>query len=349
MSKSGRIKSFFLAAVGALFLASAPAHAQVPDADAGFAHWLGTIRTQALAEGVSPETLEATLSGLSFNPRVVALDGAQPDDNAVRTPTLFSDYLSKRLNNLRIARGRQLRSDLAATLSSIETRYGVPPSIILGIWGMETSYGGYSGDFDLIRSLASLAYDGRRRELFTRELIAALKIIDSGLISRERLVGSYAGATGQAQFLPTSYLSYAVDHDGDGRPDIWSSQSDVLASIANYLSRNGWRRGQSWGVRVIVPAGLDRGRLRDLVRPKSCPGVLSKHSRWIPIREWRALGLIPMGGGPWPADDVLATLVEPDGPGNGGYLTYGNFRAILEYNCSNFYALSVGLLADAIG
>ncbi len=314
------------------------------DAESGFAAWLDGFRAAELAKGVSPAALDATLGGMQYSPRVVELDRAQPDDSG-RT-ALFSDYLAKRVEPVRIGRGRTVRDAVQPLLAANEAATGVPGAIVLGIWGMESSYGAVTGSFDVPRSLASLAYDGRRRELFTRELEATVKIVERGLVARERLTGSWAGAMGQPQFLPSSFLAYARDGDGDGRADIWDSRADIALSIATFLQQTGWRRAEPWGMAVALPPGFDRDRVRDLVLPTSCTRVLAKHSRWIPVREWRALGLA--SAGPWPADDTLATLVEPDGPGGSAYLTFGNFRVLLAYNCSNFYALSVGLLGDAL-
>lgn len=352
------------AAIAVALLAAAPSPAQMPAAaptpapaaeapppapttEMRFQKWLADFRARAAGEGISAGTLAAALDRLTYNPRVVELDRGQPDDSRPTTVPLFSDYLAARLVPARINPGKRLAAELGPTLRAVESRYGVPPEIMLGIWGMETSYGGYTGNFDLVRSLASLAFDGRREALFTRELIAALRMIDSG-VPRGRLVGSWAGATGNPQFLPSSYLTHAVDFDGDGTADIWQSRADTAASIANYLKNNGWVTGGDWAMRVSVPAALDRVRVVNTVEPKSCARVLARHSRWIPVKEWRALGLEALDGRSWPADDTLATLVEPDGPGKGAYLAYGNFRALLAYNCSNFYALSVGLLADRL-
>ncbi len=318
---------------------------------AGFDQWLVTFKADLVNQGMDTAAVEAALAGVRYSPRVVALDRQQPDDSRTQGASpLFSHYLPTRLNGARIAQGRRLYADMSATLGSIAARYGVPAPILMGIWGMETSYGNDAGRIDLFRALASLAYDGRRRALFTQELEAAVRIVVEKRAARRQMVGSWAGATGQPQFLPSSYLGYAVDHDGDGRADIWSNRADVLASIANYLSRHGWQRGQGWGMAVSVPAQLERWRVRDLVLPEKCPRVLARHSRWLSMDEWRKLGVQPRSGANWPVDgQILATLVEPDGPGEGGYLTYGNYRALLEYNCSNFYALSVALLADEIG
>lgn len=319
-----------------------------PTRQARFEAWLRDYRAVALKAGIAPATLDANLSGLLYNPRVVQLDRVQPDDSRPLNRLSLADYLSQRLTAARLGQGRRMASDLSATLAGIETRSGVPGPIVVAIWGMETAYGNDSGSFDVVRSLASLAFDGRRQEFFTTELTAALKMLDRGDIARGAFRGSWAGATGQSQFMPSSYIAHAADGDGDGRANIWGSQPDTLASIANYLAKKGgWRAGQPWGFRVFVPAALDRTRIRNLVLPADCERVLSRHSRWIPAKEWRGLGFVPLGT-TWPLDDTLMTLVEPDGPGRGGFLTTGNFRALLSYNCSNFYALSVALLGDAL-
>jgi membrane-bound lytic murein transglycosylase B len=202
------------------------------------------------------------------------------------------------------------------------------------------------GDFDLARSLATLAYEGRRRELFAQEFVALVKMVDRG-VPRYRLKGSWAGAFGNPQFLPSAYLRVAADGDGDGFADIWSSRSDTIASVANYLRDAGWRPGDPWGIAVGVPDRLNRDALGSSLAPPRCPAVHGRHSGWKTMAEWRALGIAPRSGY-WPRDDMLATLLEPDGPGRTAYLLTGNYRVILDYNCSNYYALSVGLLADAI-
>jgi lytic murein transglycosylase len=327
--------------------ASVPPPVQQVVAPSPFDRWLAEFRTRALAAGVRPETIDRELADLTFNPRVIQLDQAQPDRSATSQLT-YAGYHARQINHARIMRGQQLRSDLAATLSAIEARHGVPGEILLGFWGVETSYGTVTGNFDLVRSLASLAFEGRRRELFTAELIAALKLLDRGVITRGALVGSWAGATGQPQFLPSSYLAHAVDGSGDGVADIWNNPADTLASVANFVVSKGWKRGEPWAQRVYVPATLDRERVRNLTPVAECSGMNWRHSRWLTVREWRALGIQPLGGS-LPSDATLATLIEPDGPGTGGYLTYGNYRAIMRYNCTNFYALTVTHLADAIG
>ena len=213
---------------------------------------------------------------------------------------------------------------------------------MIAIWGKETSYGSIMGDFDLLNSLSSLAYEGRRRELFTGEFIATLRMVERGF-PRDELKGSWAGAAGHPQFLPSVYIRLAADGDGDGRADIWRSHLDGLASIANYLKNAGWRPGLPWGAAVRVPVGFDRGAVASRMQAPRCPAVFARHSRWLTAAEWRRLGItssLP--------DDALASLIEPDGPGATAYLTTNNYRVILDYNCSNFYALTVALLADSV-
>lgn len=311
--------------------------------EADFAAWLSGFRAEEVAKGRPETALDATLAGLHYSPRVVELDRAQPDDSG--RVASFAGYADRHVEPGLIARGRTVHAELATEMLNDEAATGVPGSIVLGIWGMESSYGAVTGGFDVPRALATLAFDGRRRALFTRELDAVVQIVARGGVDRTRLTGSWAGAMGQPQFLPSTYLAHARDGDGDGRADIWTSRSDIALSIATDLAANGWRRGQGWGMPVTVPPDLDRGRVRDLVLPTTCARVLEKHSRWIAVSEWRRLGLTAAA---WPDDATLATLVEPDGPGGPAFLTFGNFRALLGYNCSNFYALSVGLLGDAL-
>ncbi|MES2338459.1 MAG: lytic murein transglycosylase [Pseudomonadota bacterium] len=314
--------------------------------DAGFQTFLQSIRARAIAEGVRPSTYDAVAPTLTFNPRVVELDRQQPETAPNAPISNFAPYKAQHVDAARISRGRAAYARARPNLARIERETGVPEQIMVAIWGHETNYGSYTGNFDLPRSLASLAYEGRRRELFTGEFIATLRMIDRG-VPRDRLKGSWAGAFGYPQFLPSVYLRLARDGDGDGRADIWSNEADTLASIANYFVNAGWRPGQPWGFAVTVPAGFDRAGMRNRTVSPRCPRVHDRHSRWRTMAEWRALGIVPQGGG-WPADSVLATLIEPDGAGQPAYLLTGNYRVILDYNCSNFYALSVGLLADEI-
>ena len=332
-------------AFGAIAMLSVGGPAVAQD-DAGFQSYMRELRQQALADGVSARTADAVFPTLTLNPRVIELDRAQPGATNSSAIPAFAPYRTQHVDAARIARGRQTYQAQRYRLQRIEQQTGVPESVMVAIWGHETNYGSYTGDFDLLRSLASLAYEGRRRALFSGEFIATLKMIDRG-VPREKLVGSWAGAFGGPQFLPSVYLRLARDGDGDGMADIWTSEADTLASIANYFTNSGWRAGQPWGFAVSVPAGLSRPAIAARTNSPRCPRVHDRHSQWKTMAEWRALGIVPTGRA-WPADNIQASLLEPDGPGKTAYLLTGNYRVILDYNCSNFYALSVGLLADEV-
>ncbi len=316
---------------------------RTPD-EAEFPGYLQLLAARVRAEGVSEGTIQRMTTGLTPNPRVVALDRSQPGTSTSSVPPPFSPYLRIHVDSSRISGGRNMRQSLGAVLPQVEQRYGVPVPIVLAIWGHETNYGRYTGDFDLARSLATLAFEGRRRELFADEFIALLKMVDRG-VPRERLYGSWAGAFGNPQFLPSVYLRLAQDGDGDGDADIWHSRADTLASIANYFRDAGWRPGQPWGVRVTLPDGLDRRQIAPRLEAPSCARVHARFARWKTVAEWKELGVQPQSP---IGNEVMASLFEPDGPGTPAYLLTGNYRVILEYNCSNYYALSVGLLADEI-
>jgi lytic murein transglycosylase len=245
----------------------------------------------------------------------------------------------------RIMRGRARYLALRPILERVEQDTGVPEKIMLAIYGHETNYGAFSGNFDLADALATLAYEGRRRALFIREFISVLKMMDRG-IPRTRLKGSWAGATGYPQFLPSVYLRVARDGDGDNVADIWTNEADALASIASYFKNAGWRAGVPWGVAARVPEDFTLGSVRSRLVPNRCPRVHGRHSQWKSIAEWRALGVVPINASL--GDKEQASLFQPDGPGTPAWLLTGNYRVILDYNCSNFYALSVGLLADAV-
>ena len=331
-----------------LFLAGAGV-APAQNDDAGFQAYLHQLGQRALAQGISARAIAQVTAGLTVNPRVIALDHAQPGASPTIGVPDFEPYRRSHVDGARIGEGRAMYSAVAGFIPQVEARYGVPASIILSIWGNESNYGRYKGDFDLPRSIATLAYEGRRRDLFANEFIALMRMVDQG-VPRSRLVGSWAGAFGNPQFLPSAYLRLARDGDGDGFRDIWNSRPDTMASIANYFRDAGWRAGEWWGARALVPAGLARGGLASGLTAPTCPRVHARRSRWLTIREWRALGVQPQRGLSLtgPDDDVLAALIEPDGPARPAYLLTGNYRVILEFNCSNYYALAVGLLADEI-
>jgi membrane-bound lytic murein transglycosylase B len=351
------INAPFCRSLALLLALSAPLSAQetpppatttpVPAPDAtppGFEAFLQLLAARARADGVSEPTIQAMTTGLTYNPRVIEHDRNQPGTNPNVPPPPFAPYRISHVDAARIARGRAVARSLGELGTRTQARYGVPLSVILAIWGAETDYGGGKGDFDLARSLATLAFEGRRRDLFAGEFVALLKMVDRG-VPREKLVGSWAGAFGNPQFLPSVYLRVARDGDGDGLADIWSSRADTLASIATYFRDAGWKPGLPWGIAASVPAGLDRAAIAPRLASPSCPRVHNRHSQWKTVAEWRDLGVIAQGALP---DDTLTSLFEPDGIGKPAFLLTGNYRVILDYNCSNYYALSVGLLADEI-
>jgi lytic murein transglycosylase len=307
-----------------------------------FPAYLQTVASHARAQGVSESTIATVLSGLTPNQRVIELDTSQPGSQGAPPP--LAPYIARHVGSSIITRGRERYAGLSSMLPAIERRYGVPAPILFAIWGHETNFGSYTGDFDLARSLATLAWEGRRRSLFEGELIALMKMVDRG-VPRDRLKGSWAGAFGYPQFLPSVYLRLAVDGDGDGRSDIFSSPADTIASIANYFRDAGWRPGQPWGVRAALPSGFNVNRYATKLASPSCSRVHARHSQWKTVAEWRALGVAPLTP---ISGDELVSVFQPDGPGTPAYLLTGNYRVILQYNCSNYYAMSVGLLADEI-
>jgi lytic murein transglycosylase len=324
---------------------SAPAMAQMAGSDGlTFDAYLELLKARARGEGVSETTIARMTAGLTPNPRVIALDNNQPGSATARGYPPMSSYIANHVDGARIGGGRAVLAQHRDLLARIEAEYGVPGPIIVAIFGHETSYGQVKGNFDLARSLATLAWEGRRRELFAGEFVALMKIADKGY-DRSQLIGSYAGAFGNPQFLPSVYLRLATDGDGDGRADIFTNRADTFASIANYFRDAGWRPGQPWGVRASVPDGFNLAAYRTRLAAPQCPRVHERLSRWMTVGEWRALGVAPQRGLP---DDTMVSLFQPDGPGAPAWLLTGNYRAILEYNCSSYYAMSVGLLADEI-
>jgi membrane-bound lytic murein transglycosylase B len=312
----------------------------------GFGTYLGQIRVRAAREGVSAATLDRVLPTIRYNDRVVQLDRAQPEANPNAPVPAFAPYKIKHVDADRIGRGRSKYSELRPMLSRIEAQTGVPEEMMIAIYGHETNYGTVTGNYNAPEALASLAYEGRRRALFEAELIASLKMIDRG-VPQYAMTGSWAGALGKPQFLPSVYLKLARDGDGDGYADIWKSEVDAMTSIANYFVQAGWRRGEEWGFAVNVPQSLDRNTIATKTVAPRCARVFARHSQWKTMDEWKRLGIAPQRGF-WPKANMMAALIEPDGYGKTGYLLGSNYRVILDYNCSNFYALSVGLLANEI-
>lgn len=301
--------------------------------EAGFSQWLNGFRQRAGYQGFDQIFLNRALSSVEYKSRVIELDRKQPEHKIT-----FAQYRKNVITPQRIAEGQRLLHQHFNLLNSVSTRYGVPPQYIVALWGIETSFGKVTGGFDIISALATLAYEGRRAEFFEKELLAALRILKDGHAGTSTLTGSWAGAMGQCQFMPSSYHRYAVDGNGDGMTDIWNSLPDIFASIANYLRTEGWNSEYRWGRAVAAPHHI----------PESSYGRENKK----PLSYWSRLGVrTPSGDSlPRPADgsDPLAALVAPDGKGGPTYLVYGNYDVIMHWNRSTYFATSVGLLADAI-
>jgi len=294
----------------------------------GFARWVADFRSSARAAGIGDATLQAAFGDVQYLPRVVELDRAQPEF----TRTVW-DYLDNTVTAQRVALGKDKLMQVRVEADAAAARYGVPSAVVVAIWGMESNFGGNYGSTPTIDALATLGFEGRREDWARRELLAALKILERGDIDREHMIGSWAGAMGQTQFLPSNFLAYAVDADGDGRRDIWGSMADVTASTANFLARSGWQSGQPWGVEVQLPPGFDFGRADSSVRQSSA--------------QWAAEGVRSMDGKPLPAfADGMVLL--PAGARGPAFLVGPNFRAILRYNNSTSYALAVGLLSQRL-
>jgi lytic murein transglycosylase len=311
--------------------------------------WYGykqRLAVMARQQGVRDATVQANVPGLTLNQRVIEMERTEPiAHSSGGVVGALAPYLRSHVTGSLIRRGRSNFSNNYSALRFLDARYGVDPAVLMAIWGLETSYGTVTGRTDLLQALASLGYYGRRRDFFEGEFVAALKLMDQG-VPRWRLKGSWAGATGYPQFMPTVALRLRADGDGDGYADIWSNELDGLASIAVYLRDAGWKPNIAWGIPVRTPPSLNRAAIVSRTTAPRCPQVYRRHSRWLTMREWRALGVTPIGRAL--PENEMASLIEPDGPYETAYLLSTNYRAILDYNCSNFYAISVGVLADAI-
>jgi membrane-bound lytic murein transglycosylase B len=304
---------------------AAPTSANQPN----FADWLEAFAVEARESGISQSTLDASLTNVERIPAVIELDRRQPEKSGD-----FCGYINARLTETRIARGRSLLKEHQSLLNRVSARYGVPPRFVVALWGLESNFGEYQGDYPVIDALATLAYDERRGPLFRKQLLAALRIVDEGHQSPAGLKGSWAGAMGQVQLMPTTFLGYAVDYDGDGRKDIWSSLPDAFASAASYLDSAGWRTGQTWGREVRLPASLIADR----------KALGSRRS----LTDWRGAGVMRIDGGALPGVGMRGKIVLPAAKSPDAFLVYANFETIQRWNHSIFFAISVGALADEI-
>jgi membrane-bound lytic murein transglycosylase B len=303
-------------------------------AEQDFATWLKGLRAEAAEKGIRAQTLDRALSGIQPIPRVVELDRKQPEFTLT-----FQQYIDRVVPQSRVDTGKARLRENRELLTEISQKYGVQPRFIVAFWGIESDFGRLDGGFSVVQSLATLAYDGRRSSFFRAELIRALRIIDQGHTTADAMRGSWAGAMGHFQFMPSTFESFAVDYDGDGKRDIWSNKKDAFASAANYLSRSGWKSDQTWGRQVTLPAGFNRSLI----------GLETKKS----LEDWSKLGVTRADGGPLPTTrtDVQGSLVVADNKNGAGptFLIYDNYRVTLKWNRSTFFAVAVGTLAERIG
>ncbi|MBU2114119.1 MAG: lytic murein transglycosylase [Gammaproteobacteria bacterium] len=316
-----------------------PAEQQKPS----FADYTAALKQEALSKGYAPELIEPVFGSLTYHERIVKADQTQPE--VVET---LSTYLPKRVSETRISMARERYQKYLPQLNDIAEKYGVQGRFIVALWGLESSFGRIMGNESVPSALVTLAYDGRRESFFKQEFYHALDILAQGHISLEQMKGSWAGAMGQSQFMPSSFIAYAEDGDGDGKKDIWTNQADVFASIANYLKQQGWDNSKTWGREVILPAGFDatnaiaRGSL--------------KRSEWLErwalsersLADWNALGVTRLNKTALPQRDISAALVLPDGEGGRAFLAYDNYKVLMHWNRSYYFVTSVGYLADLI-
>ena len=315
----------FVALISVLLLFTVPGLAE------NFQIWLGKLRVEAEGKGISQSVLDEALAGIQPIPRVIELDRRQPEFTLT-----FTQYRDRVVPQSRIKKGRVKYQENRDLLEEIGGKIGVQPRFIVALWGIETDFGRVTGGFKVIPALATLAHDGRRSAFFRKELLNALQILHEGHIAPKEMMGSWAGAMGQSQFMPSSFLAHAVDYDGDGRRDIWTTRPDVFASAANYLAKSGWRADQTWGREVKLPRDFDFA-LADLKVRK-------------PIGGWQALGVRQPDGGDLPTRQLSASIVLPEkGKMSPAYLVYSNYRTTLRWNRSTYFALAVGLLSDGIG
>ncbi|MBT5496440.1 MAG: lytic murein transglycosylase [Alphaproteobacteria bacterium] len=323
---NGRLRCQILISLFVIILIALPPQAKAVDFDT----WLTEFSSEAAAKGISASTIKNALAGIRPIPRVVELDRRQPEFTLT-----FPDYMKRVVTATRIKKARARYDKHKVLLDRVSKRYGVQPRFIVALWGIETDFGRLTGGFDVIPALATLAHDGRRSAFFRAQLLNALTVIDQGHIAADKMKGSWAGAMGQVQFMPSSFLNFAVDFDDDGRKNLWTSQEDVFGSAANYLAKSGWNGSETWGRKVKLPTPFDE----NLINYKK----ITK-----PLREWDELGVLRDDGTRLPSVDIKASLVRPKEGQGPNFIIYGNYRAILKWNRSHYFALAVGHLADAI-
>ena len=297
--------------------------------DAKFLEWLAGVRMEARTQGISDAILDKSLADTAPIPRIIELDRNQPESTIT-----FTNYINRIVNATRVRIGRAKLDAHRKILDQVGQEFAVQPRFIVALWGIETNFGQFTGGFSVVDALATLAYDGRRNAYFRGELMKAFKILEEGHIAPEDMKGSWAGAMGQSQFMPSSFLAYALDHDGDGAKDIWNTQADVFASAANYLKNVGWNDDLTWGREVRLPPGFDASL--------AALDVVKK------IGDWQQLGVRRTDGADLPARTIDASIILPGGQGQPAFMIYDNYRATLRWNRSHYFATAVGLLSDRI-
>ena len=317
------MRLIFLAAIF-IFVTVSPVFGET-----NFDNWVKAFKGEAIELGISPTLLEQAFEDVAPLSRVLELDRKQPESTMT-----FVEYRKSIVSQRRIQRGREMMAEHRDLLGEIGEQYGVQPRFIVALWGIETFYGKNSGSYRIIDALATLAFDGRRSQYFRTELLNAFRILQDGHTTLDSMKSSWAGAMGQCQFMPSSFLRLAVDYDGDGRKDIWSTPADVFASAANYLSQSGWRGNQIWGRQAHLPEGFNI---------KQASLKIKK-----PLQHWQNIGVRKSDGNNLPLASLKASIVLPDGKSGPAYLVYDNYRVIMKWNRSTYFATSVGLLADTL-
>jgi membrane-bound lytic murein transglycosylase B len=338
MVRLATLCSVVLLSAGASAQTVIPAPGETPRLE--FSEFLARLKEQALEKGVSAATVDAALTGLEPLEVVVERDRTQAE-----TVLTIDQYLERRLTRRFVRTAAEHSRKHRKVLAEISKKYGVSSRLIVAIWGMESNYGGFTGTRPTVQALATLAWDGRRGAFFTSELMNALQILDRGYIELDRMKGSWAGAMGQTQFMPSSYLAHAQDYDGDGRRDIWTTLPDVFASIANYMKAYGWVDGQAWGREVKLPSGGFAPLVQSVGLRQSGCRASREMSVQLPLAKWQSLGVRTATGAALPKVARDASLLNA---GSKTYLVYGNYDALLGYNCAHAYALAVGLLSDRL-
>lgn len=300
-------------------------------ADAGFDEYVLGLKAEARENGISESIINSAFDGITFTERAVKADKNQPEKKLT-----LDEYIPRAVPEWKVKQANQLYRKHKTALDKIGRQLGVQPRFIVALWGVESNFGRLMGNYNVIEALSTLAYEGRREAFFRGQVMAALEILDAGHITPAKMKGSWAGAMGQPQFMPTSFLAYAVDGNNDGHIDIWNTEADVFASAANYLSKSGWDDKYTWGRQVKIPNGIDESLL----------GIEKDKGR--PLAEWQQLGVRRLNGQPLPKADIKAWLIQPDDNHGRAYLVYGNYQTLLKWNRSHYFALAVSHLADQI-